>query len=307
MTIQSLTLSTIKQYEICYKEWWDFCKQRNIDYCSATVRDVLQFLQNLFNIKNIKYGSFNNHRSALSLILPGQIGNDPQVCRWMKGVSKLRPPTRKYNFTWDPQQVTQMLAKWYPHNTLSLQRITRKLITLLALTTAQRMQTLNQIKVENIHISLEKIQILIPDTVKTTSIRNEQPCLQIPFFYDQPELCVASTLLAYIEKTTELRSETQNHLFLRTKKPYRAVSTQTLSRWIKLTLSEAGIDTKIFGGYSTKHSAVSTAFKNGVLLQTIRRTAGWTKKSIVFAQFYNIPVSDESLTFAKTILSQSKS
>lgn len=298
MTLQSLSKSTLKQYTTAYKEWWIFCSGRKIDYLSASISEVLQFLQYQYDNKTIKYGTFNNYRSALSLILP-EVGTNPLVCRWIKGVSRVRPPARKYNFTWDPNQVIDMLEKWYPNGDLSLEKISKKLSTLLALTTAHRMQTLSLIKVENIHISPEKIQILIPDVIKTTNVRSEQPCLQIPFFTERPQVCVASTLLAYLEKTAPLRSEVQNHLFLGTRKPYLTVGTQTLSRWIKATLAESGINTEIFGGYSAKHAAVSAAFRNGVLLRTIRKTAGWAKNSSTFTRFYNIPINNaKSLTEA---------
>lgn len=79
------------------------------------------------------------------------------------------------------------LQSHFPNDDLPLKRLSCKLVTLLALdnkqqTTGQRIQTLSKIKVQNIIISPEGIKILIPEEIKSTSARLEQPCLHLPFF-----------------------------------------------------------------------------------------------------------------------------
>ena len=75
--------------------------------------------------------------------------------------------------------------------------------------------------------------------------------------------------------------------FIATMKPYKAVSAQTIGHWIKALLSKAGIDTKLFTAYSTKHAAVSTAHKRGVDIDLIRKRAEWTFRFQTFFKFYN--------------------
>lgn len=298
-----MATSTLRQYDSTYRVWWNFCLENNISYLEAGTPEVLSFLQNQFQTKTFAYGTFNSFRSALSLILPGDVGKDPQVKRFLKGILRWRPPKRKYNFTWDPQLVLSYLERMVPNESLSLEDLTKKLVTLLALITAHRIQTLALIRVDNIVISPEKIQIHISDHIKTTTCTNVQPCLQIPFFLEKPGLCAASVLLCYIERTAEFRKNIQDFLLLTIRGPHETASTQTISRWIRQTLTKAGIDTKQFSGYSTRHAASSAAFRNGILLDTIRRTAGWTANSLVFAKFYNKPLTD-SLDFANSILSK---
>lgn len=176
-------------------------------------------------------------------------------------------------------------------------------MTLLALVTAQRVQTLSKIRLDNIKDSKEKIEILITDKLKTSGINRCQPILKIPNFGQHPELCAASTLRSYLIATQNLRPENEDRLILTHKKPYHAASTQSISRWIKDILKQSGIDTSTFTAHSTRHASTSAAFRNGVDIETIRKAAGWSKESEVFARFYNRPLTAIS-DFASAVVNK---
>lgn len=127
------------------------------------------------------------------------------------------------------------------------------MVTLLALVTAQRMQCLSLIDIRNIEENSEGIEIKIPERVKTSRVNKTQPNLIIPFFKEDKSICVASTLIFYLEKTADLRGS-ETTLFIATRRPHKSVSTQTLSRWIKKNLGDSGIDTKMFDAYTTRHA-----------------------------------------------------
>ena len=117
--------------------------------------------------------------------------------------------------------VLTFLKTWYPNDKLHVEQLSQKLVMLLALATAQRVQTLSKICINNIIISTREIQIKIPDRTKTTALNRYQPCLNIPFCTIQPELYVASTIIAYLERTETLRNDKDNKLFITYRKPYR--------------------------------------------------------------------------------------
>nr|CAH7715768.1 unnamed protein product [Callosobruchus chinensis] len=147
--IASITESTLKQYNQGFKLWWDFCSRSNIAPFSGDINIVLQFLSEMFS-NGASYGTVNSVRSALSLLLSPTIGNDFRIKRFLKGVQNLRPITPKYNATWNPGIVLRYLEQLMPNHTLSLQVLTYKLITLLALVSAHRVQTLASIRIHNI-------------------------------------------------------------------------------------------------------------------------------------------------------------
>lgn len=300
--ISSIAESTVKQYNTTYRLWWNFCMEEKLSIYHTTNKEVLSFLQKISENHNYKYGALNSHRSALSLILPNDLGTDPMIKRFMKGMSRLKPPQPRYANTWDPQLLFLHL-EGLPKN-LSLQQLSQKLVTLLALITGGRLQTISLIRLSNITEDHREIQINITDSIKTSGVNREQPTLHIPFFKEKPSICVATALKKYIEITTPFRTPDQDLMFLTVKKPHAVANKQTLSKWVRQMLLSAGIDTQ-FKPHSTRHASTSAAFRNGVPLETICKTAGWSEHTSTFAKFYNRPLSDKTV-FAKAILDLSR-
>lgn len=252
------------------------------------------------NKRGSAYSTLNSHRSALSLLLGDVIGTDAQIKRLLKGSYRLKPSVPKYVNTWDPKIVLNYVSIWYPNRNLSLEKITKKLIVLLALCTGHRVQTLSLIDVNNIVIAESGIRIAIHNLIKTSAPGREQPILFLPYFDENKSICPATTLQDYLYMTRELRPTDAKFLMLTIKKPHKVATTQSLSRWIKQTLAESGVDVSIFSAHSTRHASTSAAKAAGVSLDIIRRTAGWTKASEAFAKFYNRPISNEG-EFARSV------
>lgn len=300
--LSSLSDNTYKQYDVCVKAWIQYCKINHYDHLISSVPVVIDFLSDIF-YKGAKYGTINAYRSALSILLGSNILNDDRVKRFMKGVYRLRPSLPRYNITWDPAIVLEHLALKWPHESLSLETLSKKTITLLALVTAHRVQTFLLIRTINISIyNRNEIIIKIPDLIKTSGPHSFQPVLKLPYFNERPEICPATCLENYIHTTSSLRSSSNDFLFISHRKPHAKISSQRLSHWIKDTLSSSGIDTNIFSAHSTRHAATSRANRLGVNIDVIRKTAGWTQDSCVFARFYNKEIVHNTNQFARSIL-----
>lgn len=277
-----------------------FCRERNISPFNANVPLILEFLAPLAKSVN-NYGTLNNYRSAVALITNWDVGKDPIIKRFCKGVSVTKPQRPKYTETWDPSIALNFMSSLAPNSELKMDLLTMKLATLLALITAQRVQTLSKINISNIILNGDEVNIKIPDKIKTSSIGRYQPNLIIPSFTSNTKICPVNTLECYLQRTELLRGANENGLFVTFKKPYHQASQQTISRWIKQFLRKSGLNTDIFTAHSTRHASTSAAAKNGIDVETIRRTAGWTKNSEVFARCYQRPLVDQA-EFAKSIL-----
>lgn len=299
--LNSLSSSTLKQYDSSFKLWWLFCRQNNIDFYQASVPFVLKFLTDRFEA-GASYGTVNCTRSALSLIIGPRIGEDDRIKRFIKGVFRLKPPAPKYNVTWDPAIVLNYLKGLYPNEVISLEKLTHKLVTLLALTTGHRVQTLSLIKIKNIQFTDEGVQIFIPDLIKTSGKNTKQPLLYLKSFDSKVEICPVTTLNCYIKRTEPIRNSDASHkLFITHKKPYHEASQQTISRWIKQVLGEAGVNVSIFTAHSTRHASTSAASRSGVSIDLIQKTAGWSQNSACFARHYNRPTVQEPTQFCQNI------
>lgn len=130
-----------------------------------------------------------------------------------------------------------------------------------------------------------------------------KPVLYVPYYPSKASVCPARVLEAYLDKTITLRRG-HDFLFVALNKLHKRVSSQTLSRWIKTTLKDSGIDTSMFTAHSTRHAATSYACTRGISLDVIRSTAGWSNESRTFARFYNRPIVDKN-AFARSILAGS--
>ncbi|KAI8428150.1 hypothetical protein MSG28_002397 [Choristoneura fumiferana] len=291
LMLGSLAKSTIQQYNVSLKLWWSYCLQNNRDVFDCSVPLVISFLTEQYN-KGASYGSINSHRSALSLFLGNRVGSDEHIKRLLKGVFKMRPNLPKYSYTWDPKTVLDHIAEWFPNTDISLEKITKKLASLLALCTAHRVQTLSLIKTNNISIDLNGITITITDIIKTSMPGREQP--------ENPKICPATVLQDYISVTRKLRNENTDRLLITVKRPHKNATAQSISRWLKQVLAESGVNVALFSGHSTRHAATSAAAAAGVSIEVIRKTAGWTSGSQTFAKFYNRRVISEN-NFARQV------
>lgn len=298
--LSSLSQNTKSQYASSLKLWWNYCNGKGIDALEVQTHDVLDFLAECLQ-KGSSYGTLNNHRSALSLISKNNLTQDDLIKRFFKGVFKLRPTFPKYSYTWDPAIVLDYLGNLYPNETLTLDLLSKKLVTLIALATGQRCQTLSLIRMSNISISSDQIVILITDLIKTSKVGKKQPSLDLPFFRQRPNVCPAKIVVDYINKTSLIRPINEDKLILTCKSPYHGVSSQTIARWIKQTMSSSGIDTSVFSAHSTRHASTSAAQRAGVSIDTIRQTAGWSDQSLVFANFYKRPIVNRHSNFVSAL------
>lgn len=299
--IASLSENSQKQYDVYMKKWFNYCNRNNVDCFNASIPDVLNFFTILFN-EGAQYGSLNTCRSTLSLLIGDHVGTDQSVKRFFKGIFRTRPPLPKYETTWDTSIVLNFLGTLYPHDNISLEMITKKLVTLLALVTAHRVQTLSKIVIDNIIFSPTKATINITELIKTSRAGCPLPILIIPFFNEKPAICPGKTLQDYLNLTKSLRGNVKQ-LFIGLKKPHLSVSSQTLSRWIRDMLSRAGVPVASFSAHSTRHAATSAAHRLGISLDVIRRTAGWSPTSDTFFKFYNRPLKNyDDESFGRTII-----
>lgn len=151
--------------------------------------------------------------------------------------------------------VLNFLAQWSLNEGISLEQLSLKFTTLPALITGHRIQTLSLIEVNQIRKINNQFEIQIPARIKTSGPTRKQPLLVIPTYIKDTNICAASALESYINRTKNLRGKVEGLLIkILIKKPHKAIGTQTLSRWIKEVLKRSGVDTNIFSAYSTRHA-----------------------------------------------------
>ena len=279
---------TKKQYKVFVKRWFQYCGERKISEIQISIATVLDFLTSLFE-NGLGYSSINTARSALSalgLMFDNVlVGAHLLVIRFMKGVFNLRPVRMKNVCIWDVSIVLHYLRKLSPVNTLSLQDLTYKLVMLIALTNATRSQTIKFLNIDYMEKLKDQYLFHFDVLLKQTRPGYKNPDVILKAYPIDRRTCVMTVLKEYLKQTHELRANTRQ-LFISYIKPYKAVSTSTISRWIKVILHRAGIDIKQFGAHSVRSASTSKAKLNNVSISDIVDRAGWYNVK-TFASFYD--------------------
>lgn len=288
----SWTAGTEKQYRPHFRRWSQFCSRWHINSINPNVSDIINFLSDTFH-RNVRYESVNTARSALSslgIVVDGcRAGNHPLVIRFMKGVFNLRPPLPRYAATWDVQPVLRRLQSMHPLHTLSLKDLSLKLVMLMALTQAARVQTLHLLTIKGVCIEQDFFMVPLSGNIKQCRPQFNVRVIKFLAYTKDASLCVCETLRQYLDRTRELRQgmgQESYSLFLSFIKPHKAVTRDTIARWIRKMLDMSGVDTTTFKAGSVRAAAASKAKALAVPINCIMAKAGWTRAS-TFAKFYD--------------------
>ena len=137
----------------------EVCQQTGIHSVSPSVSEGVNFVGMLFSAR-LGYSAICVARSALSSYLDckdaAQFGEHKRVRQFIKGVFEKKPALPKYSSTWDVDIVLQYLELHYPHDELTLKKLSYKLVMLLALLSGQRCQTLHCLSVSSVKMGDSK-------------------------------------------------------------------------------------------------------------------------------------------------------
>ncbi|MCG8430595.1 MAG: tyrosine-type recombinase/integrase, partial [Candidatus Omnitrophica bacterium] len=174
---------------------------------------------------------------------------------------------------------------------ISLKSLTLKFVALLALLSGQRIQTLLALKVEYCVIENESAVFYIDKLLKTSRPGRHLTPISLKRFAQNDNLCIVKHLELYLRRTKPLRQHDtcDNKLFISFMKPHRPVGADTISRWIKLIMSAAGIDVTSFKAHSTRAASTSAGHSIGVPVDKILESGGW-QNTRTFGKFYNKPI-----------------
>lgn len=295
--------STKAQYSIYIKKWYHFCRENNINCYYAEVTDVLKFLSKLYHVEHAAYSTINQARSALSSFLTltntsCTVGTHPLVCRFLKGVFHLRTPLPRYKKIWDIGPVFRVLRNMSPANSLSLKKLTLKLCMIIALTSAQRIQSLKHMNLDHLKVTSSSVTFYFEKLLKQSRPGNVGFSVTVEAYPPDRRLCVVKYIKEYLGRTSTLRGN-EKQLFISYKKPHKCVSSQTIARWLKDVLKTAGIDTDKYRAHSTRAASTSAANRGDVPVASILEQAGWASER-TFRRFYNKP-KDAKTSFSQAI------
>lgn len=295
---------TAKQYKVYLRKWHEYAVQNEKDPIYSTVGDILDFMTDLFEA-GIGYSAINTARAALASAVEltdslFSISTHPLIIRFLKGVFQVRPTLPRYTFTWDVATVFQYLKGQSPAHKITLKMLSLKLVMLCLLVTGCRGQTIRLLDISCMCKGKSAYIFNMEDLVKQSRPGKKQPQVELHAYPADRRLCVYTYMTEYLSRTGNLRGA-ETRLFVSYTRPHKPIGADTVSRWVKATLTAAGIDTKLFKPHSTRSASSSAAASKDTPLDTILSTVGWSS-SAVFAKYYKKHINKEN-TYGANVLS----
>ena len=104
-------------------------------------------------------------------------------------------------------------------------------------------------------------------------------------------LCVYSHFVQYVPLTAAARP----YVIATLRAPHKRASADTISRYVKQTLTDAGVNTAVYTPYTCRHASTSAASRDNIPLTNIMQSAGWRAAS-TYSRFYKRPVLERTET-----------
>ena len=291
--------NTKTSYNTYLKQWGEFCVDKGIpDPYKGTFAQGAEFSAFLHLTKGMPFGTCAVARSALSAILPKEdgcsFGENEVVSKLMRGVFKSAPSLPKQVVIWDPVIMLGYLNSLPNNEELLLERLTKKLCTLLALLSGARSQTIASLNFDFFHLDPSKSQLTfyIAKVLKTTRPGKHQAPLEFLAFPRNRKWCPIDCFTNYFDRTRLIRENANvgnGQLVISYHAPFGPVTSSTVCRYVKLFLGEAGIDITAFTAHSTRSSSTSKAKAVGLNLKDIIKAAGWRSEHC-FRKHYDLPL-----------------
>ena len=268
------------------KKWLEFCLKNNRNRFDFKLKNILDCLNFIFQKQGIAFGGLRTTKNTLLEMrkLAGMKTSKNHinyVNKYMRACFNQKPPSkRSYKMIWDVNLLLDFFNKSKPNSELSCNELGGKAMLLIMLTTMCRKAEVSQLKLSNV-VRTENgdLRFHLEEPTKTYNERNftNQTGLQkliVPRVPQNRKLCPVTALEDYLEKVEFVRGNL-DEVFILLKDPSLPAKNQTLARWCKDILHQAGIEN--YGIHSVRSASTCGALIRGVPLDKIIKQAGWSQ------------------------------
>ena len=295
--------STLGTYSKRLAPYFRWCSDRGASPSRAPIPVVCDFLVSKFEA-GLQANTVRNYKSAIRAVHVGfpdgsSLDDSGEIRLLLEGMFNKRPPKRHIVPSWDLNKVLDYLKgdAFEPMKDSSLKQVTKKTITLLALSTAQRQSEIHALAVSGTAFNSGGVSLgFRPDFLaKNESKSHMFNSLSIPKMSassSEPAdrlWCPVRALRYYLDKTKGIRGN-NDQLFITHAFPHKPATKSSIARWIVQTISESGAN--VSGDHVTAHStrAISTseAYHAGLSVGEICDAANW-KTTTTFSSVYFRP------------------
>ena len=182
---------------------------------------------------------------------------------------------------------------------MDLKAVTLKTAMWLTLILHQRAETTFTLDMRYIKNDTHTKYIAFPSVLKHIRPDRHLKPLILKRYLAGTKICPVELLHTYLIATKEIR-KSETKLLNSFLKPHGVVTVKKISRWIKNSLKEAGIDSTTFQCHSPCNSSSSKAKLNGANITRIFNVGGWSNDH-TFAKFCEC-INDKTIEDYKSLL-----
>ena len=283
-------VSTINQYEHCWKQFQDWIKTNEVATISESV--ILDFLDHLVSNSQLSPKTTLVYRSALYLPLIHGFNistKSEEFSLLAKAHFIANPPLRRIVPQWSLTKVLELLSSTRFQSEISLKDLCLKTLFLLALASGNRCSELSSLDRHSINFSPngDVTLTVVPNFLyKNERIDNCPPNINFPALLNADgshhELCPVQSLKEWLEKTSSYEG---NKIFINplTMKPMTSAS---VSRHLVEIINTADPG-KFAKGHDVRKIATSLAWTRGLPMPSIIKRAFWKSSNIFIRKYLN--------------------
>ena len=309
--LSSRAPSTRKLYNLKWRVFSIWCRDREVDPVNCAVASVLEFLQDRFSA-GLTPSTLKVYVAAIGAfhapLGEGPLGRHHLVVRFLRGARRMRPVARSRIPAWDLAVVLEGLveAPFEPLELAEAKNLTLKVAFLLAITSLRRVGDLQALAVTpnclefapgNVKAILRPTPGYVPK-VPSNAVRS----VVLQAFHPPPHvtadegrlhlLCPVRALRIYLERSAQWRKSDQLLVCFGPPRKGLPAAKQTISNWIVQAIATAyqvrNLPSPIaVRAHSTRGMASSVALLSGASLQEICEAAGWATPH-TFVRYYSL-------------------
>ena len=278
-------------YGVGFRYWTQFCRRNQLDEAAPSSVNLINFLQFEYEVNKRQYRTINTYRSAVSSTLGTcprlgtPIGQDPLVCRFMRGLHRLRPPRTKLFPNWEIVKVLNQLLTWGEAKQLSLRNLSIKTAFLVAIVCYKRPSDLCNMQVVENYWQLDMMGFTCqPLGYGKTESHNPTPPIRIEPFLKDPRLCPVYHLVRLEKILRKLRSSSETRFWLSSKQPHQAITPSTMCGWLKEVISASG---SLHGtARDVRSVGATTAVQARLDIKQIMEAANWQRLTTLQRHYF---------------------
>jgi hypothetical protein len=195
---------------------------------------------------------------------------------------------------WDISLITNMVKSWGSTRRLSLSRLQDKVILLLCIATMWRPRSdVGNLQFQDVKWLRDKTEKIVGVQLMARQPKEtNQKTTTLSALSNNSNLCPVLSLRHFVERTARFRDALPNdHSLLlayidHPSLPPSQIASKTVANRVKELLTEAGVDTSIFGAHSIRSAASTAAFQKGLSINEIKIHANWSLNSDTFERHY---------------------